>query len=214
MNIRDYYNNKEEYSPSKQRVKNITELIGKDIKGKRILDIGCGNGKMGSALVVKGAVVAGCDISEHAVSIAKQSLQEVFVFDVANDNFSLLKKDFDIIIASELIEHLFSPEEFLLNIKSVMSKESSLILTTPNFLMWTNRIKMLLGRFRYTKVGFLDESHIHFFTYDSLRELLKQTGFIIEGEKHIIHPKIPNWLGIMRPNLFAFQLIIKVKLKK
>ncbi|OHA78499.1 MAG: hypothetical protein A2V96_02645 [Candidatus Yonathbacteria bacterium RBG_16_43_6] len=209
--IAGYYNNKEQYSPSGERVRRVVQILGNDIKGKKILDIGCGNGTMGKALKEKGAIVFGTDISRNAVEKAAHVLDKAFVLDVDGGDLSVIDSDYDAIIVSEVIEHLFESKKFLLNVKSRMKKDSVLILTTPNFLMWTNRIKMFFGKFEYTETGFLDEGHIHFFTYDSLKKLLSLTGFKIEKENHIIHPKIPHKIGILRPNLFAFQLIIKVK---
>ena len=57
--IAGYYNNKEQYSPSGERVRRVVQILGNDIKGKKILDIGCGNGTMGKALKEKGAIVFG-----------------------------------------------------------------------------------------------------------------------------------------------------------
>lgn len=211
--IAGYYNKKEQYSPSGERVRRVVQILGDRIEGKKILDIGCGDGTMGKVLKEKGAIFFGTDISKKAVEKAAHVLDKAFVLDVEGGDLSVIDGDFDVVIASEVIEHLFDPKNFLLNLKSRMKKDSALILTTPNFLMWTNRIKMLLGKFEYAETGFLDEGHIHFFTYDSLKKLLALTGFKIEEENHIIHPKIPHTIGILRPNLFAFQLIIKVKIK-
>jgi 2-polyprenyl-3-methyl-5-hydroxy-6-metoxy-1,4-benzoquinol methylase len=208
--ISDYYSNKIEYDPNKTRINNILELMG-DIKGKKILDLGCGNGKMGKKFKERGARVYGCEISEKITATARQNLDEAFVFDVEKDDFNLLDKDYDFIVASEIIEHLFLPEEFLLNLKKIISKNCRVIITTPNFLVWTNRIRMLFGQFAYTERGFIDESHIHFFSYNSLRKLIKKTGFIIEREENIIHPRIPVWFGRLMPNLFSYQVIVKLK---
>lgn len=211
--IAEYYNTKDEcYAPSRLRKQKIFELIQGEKKQVKILDMGCGAGELGKSLKEKGAYVIGCDIAPHAIEKAKKCLDEAFIFDTQQGDYSSLAKDFDIIVASELIEHLFMPEYFLQNIKKAMNKETKLIITTPNFLVWTNRIRMLVGQFEYTKSGFLDESHIHFFTYHSLKKALQQAGFTIEKENHIMHHRIPEWLGKLWPNFFVFQIIIKAKL--
>ncbi len=210
MKISDYYGHKIEYGPNKTRINNILDLLG-DIRGKKILDLGCGNGKLGQALKERGALVHGCEISEKIVTIAGQKLDKVFVFDAENDDFNLLDKDYDFIIASEVIEHLFLPEVFLLNLKKIMMPACRLIITTPNFLLWTNRCRMFFGKFEYTERGFLDESHIHFFCYNSLKFLAEKAGFKIEASNNIIHPKIPAWLGKLWPNLFSYQIILKLE---
>jgi len=211
MNYKDYYNNKSVYGPSKQRINNIVRIL-RDISGKKILDIACGDGTLGLTLKNQGAVVDGCDISEKAVGICKAKLNKCFICDLENDDFYKFIGNYDVIIASEIIEHLFDPKKFLFSIKSYMKDDAILIITTPNFLMWTNRIKIFLGKFEYAETGFLDESHIHFFSYNSLKNILIKNGFKIIDQENIIHPKVPGWLGRIFPNLFVFQIIFKIKL--
>jgi len=206
-----YYNYKEVYGPSKLRVNKIVELVG-DVCNKKILDIGCGDGTLGLALKKKGAYVVGCDISKKAIYLCKDKLDECFFFDVEKDNFNRLDKDFNIIIASEIIEHLFDPEKFLLNIKEIMTSETDFILTTPNFLVWTNRLRILFGKFEYTKIGLLDESHLRFFSYNSLKRTIEKLDLKVVEENSIVHSKIPYLLGRKFPNLFCFQMIFKIKL--
>ncbi|MBT7553469.1 class I SAM-dependent methyltransferase [bacterium] len=208
--ISDYYTNKGgDYKPSNARVKRILDLLG-DVKGKKILDIGCSQGVFGKILKDRGAIVVGCDISAKHIEVAQNVLDKAFVFDIENDDFSIFDKDFDFIIASELIEHLFLPKKFLSNTKSIMSDNTKLIITTPNFLMWSNRIKMLFGKFEYTKTGFMDEGHIHFFTHNSLKKAVKKIDMRAEAVNNIIHPKIPSLIGKLNYNLFSFQVIFKI----
>ena len=91
-----------------------------------------------------------------------------------------------------------------------MSDNTKLIITTPNFLMWSNRIKMLFGKFEYTKTGFMDEGHIHFFTHNSLKKAVKKIDMRVEAVNNIIHPKIPSLIGKLNYNLFSFQVIFKI----
>jgi len=210
MKISDYYGEKIEYGPNKTRINHILELMG-DISGKKILDLGCGNGKIDKFFKEKGAIVHGCEISDKIIATASPNFDKSFVFDVENDDFGRLDKDYDFIIASELIEHLFMPKFFLINLKNIISPSCRIIITTPNFLLFSNRLRMFFGKFDYTERGFLDESHIHFFTYNSLKDLVQETGFTIEQENHIIHPKIPIWFGKLMPNLFSYQIIVKLK---
>ena len=128
--IAGYYNNKEQYSPSGERVRRVAQILGDDIKGKKILDIGCGDGTMGKALKEKGAIVVGTDISKKAIEKAAHVLDTTFVFDVEGGDISTISNDFNVVIASEVIEHLFDPKNFLLNMKSRMKKDSKLVLYT------------------------------------------------------------------------------------
>ncbi len=208
--IKTYYNQSGNYGISRVRLDKIMELAGQ-IRGKKILDIGCSDGRLGQYLASQGAIVHGCDISEKAVLKAKKVLAKAFVFDVECDNWDEFEKNYDLVIATEVIEHLFCPEKFLNNIKNIVPPTGEIIITTPNFLMWTFRLRMLGGQFDYTDSGFWDRGHVHFFTYFSLKKMIQADGFTIVQENHIIHPKIPNWLGKIRPSLFVYQIIFKIK---
>jgi 2-polyprenyl-3-methyl-5-hydroxy-6-metoxy-1,4-benzoquinol methylase len=211
--LENYYDTKgEDYVPSKARTGRILKLSGK-LSGKRVLDMGCAGGELGVFLKKNGAsYVAGCDISEKNILRAKNTLDHAFVFNVEQNDFSPLVGAYDIVIAMEIIEHLFRPEQFLLKLsQSVLSPESILILTTPNFLVFSNRIKMLFGKFGYTDIGLFDRGHIHFYTYGTLIKDIQHAGLSVVVEDHIIHPKIPRMLGKLFPSLFAYQFVVSVK---
>lgn len=206
-----YYDTKSGYGISKRRLSSITNLIG-DLKDKDVLDIGCGNGFLGNHFKSLGAKSAdGCDISKEAVKKATEVLDFVVECDLEVDDFSekFLGKKYDVIVATELIEHLFKPDIFVEKIKPLLKENGVLILTTPNFLVWTNRLRMLFGQFEYTKTGFLDEGHIHFFTYTSLKKMLKENGYQVVDENNIYHPKIPSFIARYIPKLSVFQMVFK-----
>lgn len=210
--FKKHYNNKEiNYGINSVRKRKIFELLG-DVKDKKILDIGCATGYLGKEIKEKGAQkVCGIDISENAINEAKKNIDEAVALDIQKDELLFLENYFDAIILSEVIEHLFLPEIAVQKIRKVLKKDGFLIITTPNFLVFSNRIKMFLGKFQYTESGFLDRGHIHFFTYDSLIDFIKKNGFVVMEENNMIHPKIPDFIGKRFPNLFTYQIIIKVK---
>src|SRR3989344_4652874 len=77
-----------------------------------------------------------------------------------------------------------SGADFLEKTKSLVTSGGYLIITTPNFLFWKNRLKMLFGNFRYEQKGLLDFGHIRFFTLKTAREVFSKAGFTIQQEQH------------------------------
>lgn len=112
----------------------ILDLIGKEIKGKKMLDVGCGDGVLSYLLAKNGANVTGIDNSEEAIKFAKEKCK-----DFTNLNFQVASayelpfsdNSFDYIISSDVIEHLKYPEKMLAEIKRVWNGKRKIIITTP-----------------------------------------------------------------------------------
>lgn len=86
-------------------------------------------------------------------------------------------KEVNVITAFELIEHLYSPKDFLLSCAEILSKKGILILTTPNIKGFD---LLTLGKLSDNIAG---PSHLNYFHPDSLSYLLEHCGFkVIEVE--------------------------------
>jgi ubiquinone/menaquinone biosynthesis C-methylase UbiE len=95
----------------------VISKVSKDVKS--ILDVGCGSGWVAKYFVPKGVQVHSLDISNHRGVVA--------------DSFRLPFTDcsFDCVIASEIIEHVVSPADFIQELFRVVKKNGELIITTP-----------------------------------------------------------------------------------
>jgi len=84
-------------------------LLAASLKGKKILDAGCGSGIYSTLLAQKGAVVTGVDISSKMIEIAKKELPgKVAVTYLVGDLYDLPVKDqeFDIIVCAYVLENV------------------------------------------------------------------------------------------------------------
>ncbi len=210
--IQKYYENKAvKYKIKDKRLENVFSLTT-NINGKYVLDVGCGDGFLGSRVKKKGGYVYGIDISKKAILIAKKQLTEAKVVDLNEERLPFRNKYFDLVISTEVIEHLFDPSNFLKEINRVLKKNGELIITTPNILYWGNRLNFLVGKFLYTKEGVFDESHVHFFTYQTLINELNKSGFRVTDSKHV-YPGANPFVRLKNiwPALFAYQLVFKAR---
>lgn len=98
-----------------------------------ILDVGCGKGWVAKNFLPKEKKVFSLDISITNPSIVKKLYKSENHFGVTADSFQLPFNDqsIDCIIASEIIEHVYDPAEFIKELFRVVKKEGSLIITTP-----------------------------------------------------------------------------------
>ena len=100
-----------------------------------ILDVGCGGGLLCEPLSRLGGNVTGIDVSENAIITAKQHASKMGLkinYICTSIEELNLKKDFDLIIASEVIEHVLDRKYFLKVIRKISSNKTSFIFTTIN----------------------------------------------------------------------------------
>lgn len=192
----------------------------------RVLDIGCSTGYVARALAgQKGCAVTGVDIlppsevpegsfTYHALDLEKGRGRLNDVIDQGN---------FDVILMLDVLEHLSTPELFLLNLyKRPFQKPPSFIVSTGNIAFVVVRIMLLLGFFNYGNRGILDVTHKRLFSLRTFRNLLEQTGFVIR--RRILFPFPfralgfpPRWAAALErvnrallrwfPALFAYQVL-------
>jgi len=213
MDVRKFYGKKAlDYRISKVREEKIFELLPKKLKGIKVLDVGCATGYLGQKLEKRGAKVSGIDISTSVIKLARKVLTRAEVVDLNNQKIPCPKSSFDIVIASEVIEHLMNPFDVIKEISRVLRKDGDFIITTPNLLYWGNRLKFLIGEFSYTKSGVFDETHIHFYTYRTLVDDLQKSGFRILKENHVYAKgNVIIFLKKTFPGTFAYQFVISAK---
>jgi ubiquinone/menaquinone biosynthesis C-methylase UbiE len=166
------------------------------IKGKKILDLGCGTGIYAKILRRRGAVVSGIDISPKMIELAKQNLKGVRGADFkVGTVYKLPYKSgtFDIVLASLVVHYFTNMDKAFREIKRVLKKNGVFIFSTDNpVINIAHRIKGKPRRYRffvdYFKEGKFYEywprigvrmpyQHITFQTW--IRTIVRN-GFVIE----------------------------------
>jgi len=100
-----------------------------------------------------------------------------------NKGLPLKANSIDIIIAGEIIEHIYNPIKFIKECNKILRKKGVLILSTPNICSLKNRFKVSMGQLpEYCAGPSEDESferHIIDFSFPILIKILKENGFSI-----------------------------------
>lgn len=186
-------------------------------EGSRVLEIGCATGFMGEYLIKKKKCkVYGVELGLDEARQAKKKLTHVVVGDVENKETILkIKKleKFDVVYAAALIEHLKDPWEALRVWKTFLKTGGHIIISTSNITHWSQRLKFLKGTFTYTEFGILDNTHLRFFTTNSFKKLVTDTGYTIErfgiDAEGGGYPRVSLLGSKIFPNVFAYQMVIK-----
>ena len=147
-----------------------------------ILDLGCGNGSLATALLQQGFNVYGTDASEKGIAIANQINPGRFAIqDLSSDDLpsELAEISFDTIISTEVIEHLYDPRKFIDFAKRTLLKNGGgdLILSTPYHGYLKNLALALTGKMDSHFGPLWDGGHIKFWSKKTLSLLLEEKGF-------------------------------------
>jgi 2-polyprenyl-3-methyl-5-hydroxy-6-metoxy-1,4-benzoquinol methylase len=145
----------------------------------RILDLGCGSGALGREIKrERECEVTGVTFSDEEAKSARECLDDVVVCDL-NEFEPRGLGEFDCIICSHVLEHLYSPAELLSRLRESLTPDGVLIVALPNALFWKQRLRFLRGHFRYTEGGIMDRTHYRFFDYATSLELVRDARFEI-----------------------------------
>ena len=100
-----------------------------------ILDLGCGDGMLLSSIheVLPDAKLAGIDLSRSQIEENRRSMPDIdwFVGNIESEDI-VLPRRFDALTASEVIEHLPHPGEFLRSVRRIAADDALLVLSTQS----------------------------------------------------------------------------------
>ncbi len=116
----------------------ILKIAG-NVEGKKVLDLGSGDGTVTYILANAGAIVTGVDNEAQGLKYAKENLESMDTHKTLKYSFieasaydlPFEPEEFDIVVHCEVIEHLQEPEKMLKEVQRVLKKGGTCILTTP-----------------------------------------------------------------------------------
>lgn len=172
------------------------ELIG---TGRKVLDLGCRDGTLTRHFAL-GNNVTGADVDSHALAKAESSLGiRTVQMDLNAPVWSLEPAAFDVVVAAEVVEHLFFPGRTLKNIKRLLRPGGLFVGSVPNAFSLKCRLRYLRADKRGTPMA--DPMHINQFGWNEFRQLLSS-----EFTEVRLHPlgRLLYGMRDAQPALFAF----------
>jgi SAM-dependent methyltransferase len=161
----------------KHRLTNYHQFFVQRVReGEKVLDIGCGNGAVAYSLAKAGASVTGVDLCEDNIRTAVEKYQHPGLNFIMCDATRDLPSDpFDIVILSNVLEHIEHRVEFLLNIQKKVPALKYLIRVPMLTRDWLILLKKELGL-----PYFCDPDHYVEYTLDSFKSEMAQARLSVK----------------------------------
>lgn len=113
------------------------EQCAAGLKGKRVLDVGCGGGLLTEALAAKGADATGIDLADEVIEVARlhgleSKIKAAYVKASAEDLAAKSPASFDLVCCLEMLEHVPDPASVIAAVAKLAKPGATVVFSTIN----------------------------------------------------------------------------------
>jgi SAM-dependent methyltransferase len=176
---------------------------------KRILDVGCAQGRLGQTLKQHGPAgrqVYGIERNQAAAEIAMQCLDGVYNIDVTRDLPPIEENSLDALIFGDVLEHLYDPLDVIKRLSRLLKDDGLLLCSIPNAQNHTVISALFTNDFQYKDSGLLDRDHIRFFTLSGIYKMLLDAGFLPDVIHRVMLPCSEEFFEAVKPLAEHFRI--------
>lgn len=207
----------------------IKRLVGENnFSGKKVLDLGCGDGRVSAELVKLGANVVGYDVDPVAIELAKQNGLDGQIVDLEN-KLAIDSDTVDLVLCLDTLEHIYNEDSLVSEIARVLEPDGRVVISIPNHFDIRNRLAFLFGgsiihwaHKKYDGTTVWGYSHVRFPRLVDLEDLLCKHGLTVEAvqvnfnsggvvPRRLTPSWFRNWLVSTWPNLFSGKFVVLAK---
>jgi len=149
--------------------------------GSIVMDAGCGNGTFISLFQNRNWHLHGSDLSPTGIEIARKTFPNInfFLADAQSFYTDFLNAvgPVDVIISTEVIEHIYDPRAFLRNCFRLLKPSGTIVLTTPYHGYLKNVLLATSGKLDQHFTVLRDHGHIKFWSRKTITQVITETGF-------------------------------------
>src|SRR3990170_4888926 len=146
------------------RIQVFSNMVKRVGHGLNILDVGCGDGALSKPISKMGNDVTGMELPGVANLARFCQVQSVVAGDA--EQLSFFSESFNVVLASEVVEHMWNPQDFIDEAYRVLKPNGYLIVETPEGEESLNY-----------------DSHRHFFTVDRLKQMVEPRFTVCEVKR-------------------------------
>lgn len=181
-----------------------------------ILEVGCASGNTGFLALSQGKCgrYCGIELMHEPAASARQKISEVLVGNVETLELNWPDSHFDVLIMSEVLEHLVDPWTVLKRIRPLLKSGAVVFASSPN-VSHHQIVRMILSnRWDLANEGVMDRTHLRWFTPYSYAKMFEDCGYIVDRVAPIVPLSrkaklICKLMGGWGEHLFAYQIDLK-----
>jgi len=166
----------EYYYIQEQLIETVIRSLNNYVKGKKILELGCGKGLESIELAKKGAEVTVVEYSENAINAFKKRKGEININVIKNDisDVKFPENYFDLVFSSGVLEHFKNPDIIIKKQYEFLKNKGIIIVEVPNKCTLFTIFKKILMKLNKWPAGWETE-----YSPNELKNLLENNGFNI-----------------------------------
>lgn len=148
----------------------------------RLLEIGAGSGATSVYALAQGKCgwCCGVELCEEPAAEARKKLQQVIVGDVEKIELDFPENHFDVLLMSEVLEHLADPWAVLRRLRPLLKSGAIVVAGSPNICHKDVIRTLLRGDWHYEERGIYDMTHLRWFSPSSYGKMFETCGFAVD----------------------------------
>jgi len=167
----------------------VVRMVGSD---KQVLEIGAGPGSITRLIKENNhCQVTAIELDEKAIEKLTPFCERVYkcdLNDIAWASDVTKEGKFQVVVAADVLEHLFNPWATLTTIRDILDEDGYVVVSLPH--IGHNAVIACLANedFAYQEWGLLDKTHIRFFGIRNIQRLFNDAGFKIIEAEFVVKP--------------------------
>ena len=181
-----------QYENRRQHTLDLVQKIA--LPGVKILDVAAAQGNFSLSLAEFGYEVTWNDLREDLVDYVKLKYEYGTIYFAPGDVFNLgFNNCFDVVLITEIIEHVAHPDDFLKKVASLIKPGGYVVMSTPNGEYFRNRLPRFLdcpdpSQFESIQFRPDEDGHIFLLHLDEIESLACQAGLAIVETRLFTNP--------------------------
>lgn len=175
----------------------------------RILDVGCGRGRLGEALKQSrpdGRVVYGIEPDKEAAQVAATRLDHVFAIDPEHDLPPIDAGSLDCILFDDILERFSDPLAVLKNLRGLLRPGGHLLCSIANAQFHETWSALFTNDFQYRPGKQPNQNHLRLFTLSGIYKMMLDAGTL----PRLVHTAVsgcpPDFLAAATPLAKYFRI--------